>query len=367
MESSQLVTAINKMVKKSSSQGSTPCVSPKKEEPTQGKLQVGQGFVDESTDTGNSSSPPSPGRLRRSLEVATQLYSSSTASLRERHPQVAAGVDAVSNRTKEALQQLVPENWNPPKFGAKVENLVGDLRIKSVAKKSWQVSTELVEKEVEPVVKHLELSVETFGSNTRRLASCFFSILRTLYKVSSQVADSFWQSPHHQTTSPSSSSAHGEQSWSSISSSVQDMPISRRFIGYMLQVTTLFMALLISCFRIVGYFLGNMKTETIYVFNRVSAQVKKTLNERFLFLAELFAFIHFMFGCFAVYIFELLKFYRGPGSSLVQYLPKLLPKSLQSYIVEDTDGQDTSLDADYSAEFAGGEREEELRPNSRPT
>ncbi|GJQ15419.1 hypothetical protein GpartN1_g7210.t1 [Galdieria partita] len=351
------------MVKKPSSHGSSPSISPTKEPHIEEKQLKKESPGSDSAATTNTASPPSPGRIRRSLEVATQLCSSNAAILRERHPQIAAGMDNVSCRTKEVLQQLVPETWSPSKLGATVDNWVGDLRIKSATKRSWDVTTELLEKEVEPVVKHLELSVESLGSNIGRLATAFFIIVNTLCKVTSQVADCLWQPLCFQGTSPSSSTSQWERSWSSLGSSMQEIPFWRKVVGYILQVTILFIALPLAVARFIRYRLMGFTCFHIFSLTSLNTRVKTIASEWFLFLQELFTFVHFMFGCFAVYVFEILKDYRGPGFFVVQSIPRLLPKSLRSYIVEDTDGQDTSGEADYNAELATREPPEESRPN----
>lgn len=360
-----MVTAINRMVKKSSSRGSSPSVSPAKELQIEEKEIRKEDNGSVVTEALNTPSPPSPGRIKRSWEVATQLCSSNAAILRERHPQLAASMDSVSHRTKEALQHLVPETWSPSKVGATVDNLVGDLRIKSATKRSWDVTAELLEKDVEPVVKHLELSVDTLRSNVGRLAASFIVILETLFKVTSQVADSFWQPLCFQVASPSTT--QWERSWGSVSSLVQDTPPWKKFVGYMIRMIIFLFALPLALVRFIRYYFLNFDFLCFNMFSLVglNTKVKKMTSEWMLFLKELAAFFHFMFGCFAVYVFEIVKDYRGPGSFLVKFIPKLLPKSLLSYIVEESDGQDTSRETDYNAEFASRDsrEEESRRPN----
>ncbi|EME26668.1 uncharacterized protein Gasu_56770 [Galdieria sulphuraria] len=353
------------MVKKSSSHGSSPVNSPTKEPHIEDKPLSKESPGNNAT---NAEAPPSPGRIRRSLEVATQLCSSNAAVLRERHPQIAAGMDSVGSRTREVLHQLVPETWSPSKLGATVDNWVGDLRIKSATKKSWDVTTELLEKEVEPVVKHLELSVESLGGSIGRLVTSFLIIVNALFKVTSQVADCLWQPLCSQTSSPCSSTTQWEHSWSSVGSSVQDVPVWRKVVSYIVQVAILFIALPLAFVRFIRYRLvfldSNFMRFNIVSLTSLNTKMKTVASEWFLFLQELFAFFHFMFGCFAVYVFEIMKDYRGPGSTLIQSIPKLLPKSLQSYIVEDTDGQDSSREGDYNAELATREPQQAIRrPN----
>eukprot|EP00871_Galdieria_phlegrea_P004965 jgi/Galph1/546/GphlegSOOS_G5145.1 len=352
------------MIKKTSSTTSSPAVSPSKEDNTSKEgTHVVETPPQSQQDSSTNSPPSSPGRLQRSLDVMAQIYSNNSDALRKRQLQLIDSVDSLSCKTKQVLSQFIPETLSPLKFSSSVDRMINELAVTSATKQSWDKTRELVEREVEPVSRDIEYSIQSLGKQIWTLIAAVFTTISIIYRASSQIADALWHPFCFKFVSPSSS--QGEHSWST-TDSLQERAMWKRFVFYLLEIVAFLLALPIACFRLVQYqvkrlFAFSNNSGTDGTFRKLFYKLWLTAKEWILFGQELLAFFHFMFGCLAVYCFELVKDYKGPGASLIHWIPKVLPKSLQAYIVDDADGQQTQ--GDYNAELDAPEPE---RVASRP-